>query len=258
MRRAAAAAVFSVLLTTVALVACESDPSAPSASSSSRSTIGAAGGVVETEGARLTLPAGALAQPTEITIEATTGSGPPTYDALSPVFQFGPAGLHFAVPITVELTYAGDGSGATVLWSTEDGAAYESLATTLDGTGRASAQVLHFSRGLVGRNRSAPPVSSLDAGASPSSDEGGVADASVADASASDGSSDSSDAGTSGPNDGGSNDAGGDTNPVDGGSDAGGSSGGPGPGCYPSVSGCNRCCSPTQCCGPGQCCALPP
>lgn len=207
-------AIVAVFFTAVILSACGEE--APAERSASQGSVGPAGGVIEVPGARLSVPPGALSEPTTITIVATAASGPPTHDALSPVFEFGPQGLRFALPITVELTYSGDGDGATVLWSS-DGSSYEEMPSTLVGSDRISAQVVHFSRGLVGRRHpkapesvddasaSTPDESSIDAGRlvdAASAGDGGVVDASVEDASTPADAGSGSDAGP--PADGGS------------------------------------------------------
>jgi hypothetical protein len=114
--------------------------------------IGAGGGAVESEGVRLVVPPGALTADVVISITAVSEPAPTDHDMLSPIFEFGPDGLSFVKPATIEIaaTHA-DTAGATVLWSTPGG--YEELATTAGAEGRYSASVVHFSRGLLGRRR---------------------------------------------------------------------------------------------------------
>jgi hypothetical protein len=65
-------------------------------------TVGVDGGTVSTPmGATVTLPFGAVDGPTVITIETSTVA--PPRGALSPVYQFGPAGIVFARPVIVSL-----------------------------------------------------------------------------------------------------------------------------------------------------------
>ncbi|MGH2411457.1 MAG: hypothetical protein ACRDGS_13995, partial [Chloroflexota bacterium] len=62
---------------------------------------GAQGGTVTLEGTTLTIPAGALSSSEPITVTSTKDSPPAGVRNLSPIYQFGPAGLTFAVPVTV-------------------------------------------------------------------------------------------------------------------------------------------------------------
>jgi hypothetical protein len=97
--------VLITLLSVTGLMACSSDSeNIPEPVSE---TISAAeGGSVATADntAKITIPAGALAEDTEISIEAESKSGQPEAENLgSAVFNFGPDGLQFAAPVTIEL-----------------------------------------------------------------------------------------------------------------------------------------------------------
>jgi hypothetical protein len=125
------------------------DGSVPPDSGSVTATIGPAGGVVRLGDASIVIPSGALSRSTPITLSVSSQSIPASYDAYSALYQFGPAGLTFAVPATVRLPETRASSVATVLWSTSDGSAYSSLPTHI-AAGMATAEVSHFSLGFLG------------------------------------------------------------------------------------------------------------
>ena len=107
-------------------------------------TVGTNGGTIAFENATLVVPAAALAQVTSITMAAIsvqTNDGPATT-----LYQFGPEGLTFAVPVTVNFP----ARAGVVHWSQGlDGlTVFTDLPTTLAG-GLATAQVTHFSYGYV-------------------------------------------------------------------------------------------------------------
>jgi hypothetical protein len=115
----------------------------------STQTIGSSGGVVRLGAASLTVPPGALSQPTTIRITVLSGSPPSGYTAYSSVYAFSPSGLTFTVPATIVLPEHGAPASSSVYWSTAEGGGYAPLATTL-GQGTATAKVTHFSTGFVG------------------------------------------------------------------------------------------------------------
>jgi hypothetical protein len=97
-------------------------------------TVGAAGGTVSAPGVVLTIPAGALAGDTEISI-TTSGSAPPGYGGLSPVYAFAPGGTVLLQAATVDFTIAAANPGATVFLSNASnasnaGGGYDPLSTT--------------------------------------------------------------------------------------------------------------------------------
>ncbi|MDB4931650.1 MAG: hypothetical protein JWM10_4134 [Myxococcaceae bacterium] len=135
------------------LGACSEPGTAPpddaAARSSATLTVGAAGGSVVLGGALLTVPAGALAQPTTITVTRTELAAPAGYVLASARYRFEPAGLTFARPAQVILPLTGSAAAPAIYWSRAGDAGYERLATTLTATA-ASAQVTHFSEGFAG------------------------------------------------------------------------------------------------------------
>lgn len=68
--------------------------------------IGPAGGTLTVDGAVLTIPAGALAAPTTLTLTKTTRALPGAgFFGASPVYQLDPAGQTFTVPVQLAITY---------------------------------------------------------------------------------------------------------------------------------------------------------
>ncbi len=112
-------------------------------------TIGPDGGIVDAGSLSLEIPAGALAEDTEIRIIPTADAAPEAFDAFSPVFRFEPAGLSFDVPATVRLPFAGDESVATIFWTRAGGDEFIARATHIE-DGLAVTEVSHFSRAFVG------------------------------------------------------------------------------------------------------------
>jgi hypothetical protein len=136
-------------------------------------TVGAAGGTVEVLGLSLEVPAGALAQDVEITVENTAvfqewGDGL----SYTHVYRFEPEGRTFATPVSVTFKippFARE-DGASVYWTLPgDDTTFEELGGTLEGEG-ISVGVTHFSRGFAGGASGNAPV---DAGPAP--DAGGTA-----------------------------------------------------------------------------------
>jgi hypothetical protein len=156
-------------------------PTPPGAHPVASGSVGPSGGTVESNGVKLVVPPGALSSDTVISISTVDGPAPPDHDVLSPIYEFGPEGLTFAQPATIEMTITGlDGNDVKVLWTVPGGQTYEELATTAVSAGRYSAPVSHFSHGLLGRKHqvedSGPPTdSSPPTDASPDGhDEAGV------------------------------------------------------------------------------------
>src|SRR5262245_9925015 len=111
-----------------------------------RKEIGPEGGTLEGYGMRVDVPPGALAQVTELTLEALDGAAPTA--ALSPLYRFGPDGLDFALPIHAEVTVPEDARG-TLYWSLRDNdAGFRAVGFALAGHGGGYAS--HFSDSFVG------------------------------------------------------------------------------------------------------------
>lgn len=118
-------------------------------------TVGESGGVLEVEGLRLTLPAGAIAAGTELTVRVTDEV--PAIEGvtpLTPVFEFGPDGTSFAQ----EVFLAFDVQPATdeipvLFWTNADGVYEAQPGWLLDG--KLHALATHFSKGLIGSSKTA-------------------------------------------------------------------------------------------------------
>src|SRR5262249_23942263 len=72
------------------------------------------------------IPAGALLGGETINI-SSKGAAPAEYMHASGLFQFGPAGLHFAVPVQVVLPVSAAASMPSVFWSPDGAAGFDSL-----------------------------------------------------------------------------------------------------------------------------------
>jgi hypothetical protein len=135
-----------------ALVACsEEQTNPPAATANAGDTVkvhisAATGGVVEDKGgkAKLSIPPGALAQDTDITL-TLTGK---TANAVADVADFGPDGLQFAKSVTLELK--GDpalaAGGKSLAVAMEEGGTFKALpGSTFEG-GVAKAAIAHFTK----------------------------------------------------------------------------------------------------------------
>ncbi len=104
-------------------------------------------------GATMTFPKGAVASATSITI-SQSGSVPAGFVALSKVFECGPTGTNFEQAVTMEMPFTDDGKGPpTIFWSAGGDPTFKALETTVKSPGVATAPVLHFSSGFVGRKQ---------------------------------------------------------------------------------------------------------
>lgn len=147
-----------LLAAACALSACGGGDDAAPASA----LIGPAGGtVVGSEGARIVVPAGALAAPTTIAIEQTTAGAPALpggFVAAGKMFAFTPHGTTFAVPVTITIPIDPSSvpAGASGSFYKTDGAgAWQRIAGATVSGNVVSAEVTSFSFGAFG---SAPPV----------------------------------------------------------------------------------------------------
>ena len=113
----------------------------------------AEGGTVATSdnSASIDIPADALAEDTEITIEAKSTAGMPDEDNLgSAAYEFGPDGTEFSVPVTIALALDGEvpADMEAVLAVLEDGAWSPIEGSSLSG-GKVSGDVTHFSTYVI-------------------------------------------------------------------------------------------------------------
>ena len=112
--------------------------------------VGAGGGTLENRKIKLTVPAGALAADTAITIDEQ-GAVPAEYGARSPAFRFGPAGVVFQKPVTVafKIAAAADLTKVKVYWSRREGTGFEMVATHVAADRTVTGEVMHFSDGFA-------------------------------------------------------------------------------------------------------------
>jgi hypothetical protein len=106
--------------------------------------IGTSGGNVTQNGVTIGVPAGAVPSDTSVTI--TSATSPPGYALASAAYQFGPAGLTFAKPITVTIPLTAPTPGAHLFWSNASGG-FDDLGGTVSGT-TLTGTVSHFSIGF--------------------------------------------------------------------------------------------------------------
>jgi hypothetical protein len=117
------------------------------ASARASATIGASGGVVTLPGGlRLSIPTGAVASPTAITVEQTDQTAP----CGSTVFRFGPEGTLFAQPVTVTLPLPEGMAAAAVYWSKPGSTTAFDVLPAIATPGGVQAQGTHFSSLFVG------------------------------------------------------------------------------------------------------------
>ncbi len=114
----------------------------PGAVTTDSKSIGPAGGTLTVDGAVLTVPANALPVALTLTLTKTTGALVGAYTQSSPVYELGPTGQTFAMPVSLAITYpAGTTppSGVLMNWTaagvqTPTGIAdYEHLTPTISG-----------------------------------------------------------------------------------------------------------------------------
>lgn len=120
------------------------------ATSTRGTVVGPAGGVVSGDGILLRIPAGALTAEVEITIDSLPR---PTYEgigAVGPEYELGPAGLDFAVPVTVAMQPDTAAEEIVAFWTTRDTGEYALVPSERQADGSVRFEVEHFSRGLLG------------------------------------------------------------------------------------------------------------
>ena len=111
------------------------------------------GGDVELGKAKLSIPGGALADDTTVTIESSKPSSslPDASSLTGLVYDFGPTGTEFTQPVALTLPLAatpGAGKEAVIAYLNEDTNTWEDLETTIGADG-ARADILHFSRYVI-------------------------------------------------------------------------------------------------------------
>lgn len=144
----------SVLALALGLGACgDGEEGLPS---SQTRQIGAAGGELEAAGVRLTVPVGALAADTVITVSRTQLSPPADYTSYSKIYLFEPQHLTFETPVVVELSYPGGGTHPAIYFSKPDSVnEYYAVGGEVVG-GRIRAQVYHLGEAFVAERNVLP------------------------------------------------------------------------------------------------------
>jgi ZU5 domain len=121
-----------------------------------------AGTLEAPDGAKLSVPFGALDGPTSITIESTTQPPPNGITALSPVYSFKPEGLLFARPVEVTLPLPAGVTTGTVYWSRLDGSGSDPIGGTVDSAAHTiTVTTAHFSLAVIGPASTTRTVSGL-------------------------------------------------------------------------------------------------
>jgi hypothetical protein len=121
-------------------------------SSTATASVGTAGGTVETPaGATVVVPSGAVDGATTIQVSATDQSPPSGIAAVSPVYEFLPAGTLFARPVKVTLPLPAGVTSGSVYWSRLDGSGFDALGGTVDLAARTiTVETAHFSLAVIG------------------------------------------------------------------------------------------------------------
>ncbi len=133
-------------------------------------TMGPGGGTLPLQGqqgltsgvvAELTLPGGAMATTTDVTLTETTIAPPENVLDGSPVYLAGPAGLTLTGRASLQLPYSGvDGSmGAVTLWFSPDGTCYVPVPDSSVGAGSVQGTITQLGYVLVGVVRTAATAS---------------------------------------------------------------------------------------------------
>jgi hypothetical protein len=136
----------------VLLAACSSDPAPAPGSGAVTKTVGPEGGTIVVEGATVTIPEGALAASTSITISVSEAGPPAEFVALSRLFKCEPSGTDFAKPVTMQMPFTDDGRPSSLFWTSGADPSFRDLGGQAS-NGMMTATILHFSAGFVGRRK---------------------------------------------------------------------------------------------------------
>jgi hypothetical protein len=141
----------TLALALVCLASCSSSSSSEAPREVTQ-TIGPEGGTIVVDGATVTFPRGALAEAKAITIRSTDAK-PEGFLLASKVYECGPSGTSFAEPVTMQMPFTDDGSGAlTMFWSSGSDPSFKDIGGAASQK-TMTARVLHFSSGFVARKR---------------------------------------------------------------------------------------------------------
>lgn len=113
-----------------------------------QATIGPAGGEVQALGVLISIPPGALAEETAISVEMVGSTAQEGLVHRSATYRFEPAGTQFALPVAVTFDFSGE-SDAAVYWSVPgDDSTFERIGGEIEFS-KITAQVSHFSVAFV-------------------------------------------------------------------------------------------------------------
>jgi len=141
------------VLTTLAFAACSGSTTPGETDSQSTRSVGPEGAVLTTGAFTLTVPAGAVSEPTELRLTVLADTPPTGYHAYSPLLLLEPDGLQLAVPATLSIRLDREAAAPVVFLSSPDGPAYEWLGGVVEGE-TISAPIRHFSTAFAGRGDS--------------------------------------------------------------------------------------------------------
>ncbi len=145
-----------LLLSAMLILSCGGDDSGTNSGNGStpvQSSIGPEGGTIEMTGkASLTVPAGALSDTVDFSIEINGSPDPPggSMGFVSSAYTIEPTGTQFSTPAVVRINYneqdLGGGDEDSVKIYTNDGSAWDPLSTTVNEvTNQATTEVTHLS-----------------------------------------------------------------------------------------------------------------
>lgn len=132
----------------------EGGETATAPSSASKKISADDGGEVELGDAALSIPAGALASDTTVTVEAAPPSDdlPDASTLKGLLYDFGPDGTTFETPVALTLPSVGKPGAdeeAVIAWLDEDKGEWQDLATTVNDDGTLTAEITHFTTFVV-------------------------------------------------------------------------------------------------------------
>ncbi|MFT6161641.1 MAG: hypothetical protein ACJAZO_004774 [Myxococcota bacterium] len=105
------------------------------------------GGLVEHEGMEMNIPAGALTEEIEITVNTIAG-GVAGYETYPQRYLFEPDGRVFETAVEITIPFDGTEGEATLFWSGPDASGYQRLDSTVSGSTLVG-RVTHLSEGFV-------------------------------------------------------------------------------------------------------------
>ncbi len=129
------------------------DGTEPAAQTTAAASVTAAeGGVIEADGIILEIPAGAIAEDTEITITKTEEEAPAPHSGVTPIYRFEPAGLKFKKAARVTFTKVPADTPIPIIgWEKKD-SAFEGLATKTTDDGMVTGSITSLAGVFVAKS----------------------------------------------------------------------------------------------------------